>query len=390
MEISAFGGWMYSSLKRLANNDEIKCGVATIYDGMQLIIKDIDNFRYYLLPLRGKSQLKYNKHLEEFWIKIKNDFNPEIIHIHGTEYPHGLAYVNACGSKGVVISIQGMISIYSRFYNAGINNKDLKYCFSLRDSLKLGGIQNGKKEFEIRGRYEQQILKQVEHVIGRTEWDKDHCWAINPNAKYHHVGETLRDSFYNKRWIYSECEPLSIFVSQASYPVKGLHKLLEAMPLIINQYPNAKLYVAGSDPTSRPWYLITTYGRYLKKLIVKYNLEHHIEFLGMIDEKTMCDRYLKSNVFVCCSSIENSPNSLGEAQMLRMPHVASFAGGVPEIVNYNPDVLYRFEETEMLARKICDIFKASDNVKIPNFNGDMYSAKLNNEQLMEAYRDIIK
>lgn len=60
MEISAFGGWMYSSLKRLANNDEIKCGVATIYDGMQLIIKDIDNFRYYLLPLRGKSQLKYN------------------------------------------------------------------------------------------------------------------------------------------------------------------------------------------------------------------------------------------------------------------------------------------------------------------------------------------
>lgn len=159
--------------------------------------------------------------------------------------------------------------------------------------------------------------------------------------------------------------------------------------MILNKYPNAKLYIAGSDPTSRPWYLITTYGRYLKKLIKKYNLTHHIEFLGMIDEKTMCDRYLRSNVLVCCSSIENSPNSLGEAQMVRMPHVASFVGGVPEIVNYNPDVLYRFEETEMLARKICDIFKAADNVKIPNFNEDMYSAKLNNEQLMEAYRDII-
>lgn len=389
LKTPSVGGWMYSSLKRLKTNNNIKCGVATVYDGKRLITKDIDNIRYYLLPLRGHSQLKYNKHLEEFWINIKNDFNPDIIHIHGTEYPHGLAYVNACGSKGVVISIQGMISIYSRYYNAEINSSDLKNCVSLRDILKQDGIRKGKREFEIRGKYEQEVLRKVEHVIGRTEWDKDHCWAINPHAKYHHVGETLRDSFYNKRWIYSECEPLSIFVSQASYPVKGLHKLLEAMPLILNKYPNAKLYIAGSDPTSRPWYLITTYGRYLKKLIKKYNLTHHIEFSGMIDEKTMCDRYLRSNVFVCCSSIENSPNSLGEAQMVRMPHVASFVGGVPEIVNYNPDVLYRFEETEMLARKICDIFKAADNVKIPNFNEDMYSAKLNNEQLMEAYRDII-
>lgn len=142
---------MYSSLKRLKTNNDIKCGVATFYPGKNVITKDIDNIRYYLLPLRGHSQLKYNKHLEEFWINIKNDFNPDIIHIHGTEYPHGLAYVNACGSKGVVISIQGMISICSRYYNAGINNKDLKNCFSLRDVLKQDGVRKGKREFEIRG-----------------------------------------------------------------------------------------------------------------------------------------------------------------------------------------------------------------------------------------------
>lgn len=390
LDVPAVGGWMFSSLKRLKANTQIKCGVATVYAGEKLIMKDIDDIRYYLLPLKDHSILKYNKHLEKYWINIKNDFNPDVIHIHGTEFPHGLAYVNACGSKGAVISIQGMISVIARYYTANIDKKNLKFCFSLRDLLRNDGIRKEKNEFENRGKYEIEILQRIDHIIGRTDWDRDHCSAINPKAKYHHVGETLRDSFYNNKWTYSECEPNTIFVSQASYPVKGLHKLLEAMPLILNKYPNTKIYVSGSDPTARPWYLLSTYAKYLKKLILKYNLSNNIEFLGMIDEKTMCERYLKSNVFVCCSSIENSPNSLGEAQMLRMPHVASFVGGIPEIVNYNPDVLYRFEETEMLARKICDIFKASDKVKIPNFNEYMYSAKLNNEQLMEAYRDIIK
>ena len=86
-------------------------------------------------------------------------------------------------------------------------------------------------------------------------------------------------------------------------------------------------------------------------MIARLGISEHIEFTGMLDEKAMCDRYLKSNLFVCCSAIENSPNSLGEAQLLGMPYVASFVGGVPEIAGMNADVLYRFEETEMLAKK---------------------------------------
>ena len=65
----------------------------------------------------------------------------------------------------------------------------------------------------------------------------------------------------------------------------------------------------------------------------------------------MCDRYLKSNLFVCCSAIENSPNSLGEAQLLGMPYVASFVGGVPEIAGMNADVLYRFRGNRNARKK---------------------------------------
>lgn len=164
--------------------------------------------------------------------------------------------------------------------------------------------------------------------------------------------------------------------------------LFEAMPLILRRYPDAKIYVAGSDPTDKPWYRITGYGKYLKKQIARLGIAKHIVFTGMLDEKTMCDRYLKSNVFVCCSSIENSPNSLGEAQLLGMPYVASFVGGIPEIVNYSHDVLYRFEEYEMLAKKICQVFAKEDDYIPSEFDKSRYDGVRNTHDLISIYNKI--
>lgn len=65
----------------------------------------------------------------------------------------------------------------------------------------------------------------------------------------------------------------------------------------------------------------------------------------------MVKRYLLSNVFICPSTIENSPNSLCEAQLLGVPHIASYVGGTADLMKGNEECLYRFEETEMLAEK---------------------------------------
>lgn len=381
------GGWMYSSLKNLKTNSNNKYAVATIYNGDKLIEQEIEGTTWYLLPMKGKKTVKYNKSLERYWREIQNTFNPNVVHIHGSEYPHGLAYINACGPSGVVVSIQGLISVYTRYYASGIAFSDTKKT-TFRDKIRRDGILRGQKSFEKRGRFEIELLSHVNHIIGRTEWDKAHAWAINPKAQYHHCGETLRDSFYNHRWVYEKCEPHSIFVSQASYPIKGVHMLFEALPLILHHYPDTKVYVAGYDSTVAPWWRIGSYGKYLKKMIARLGISEHIEFTGMLDEKAMCDRYLKSNLFVCCSAIENSPNSLGEAQLLGMPYVASFVGGVPEIAGMNADVLYRFEETEMLAKKICDIFALGSSYKPAPYDTSMYDGTANTQSLLETYRQI--
>ena len=74
----------------------------------------------------------------------------------------------------------------------------------------------------------------------------------------------------------------------------------------------------------------------------------------------MIKKYQKAHVFICPSSIENSPNSLGEAQLIGTPTIGSYVGGIPNMIQHHQTgLLYRFEEYEMLAKYICDIFENS-------------------------------
>lgn len=385
---SPTGGWMFSSLQQIREQaPKNQYAIATVWNNSEFKDVVVDGVKYYLLPRKEHVPYKYDKSLELYWKRIAKTYRPDVVHIHGSEFPYGLAYINACGSENVVVSIQGIISCCARYYTAGIDCRTIKTCLTIRDVVKRSGIFDEQHNFEQRGKFEIELLKGVKHIIGRTEWDRSHSWAINRNATYHFCGETLRYPFYVHKWSYEYCEPHSIFVSQASYPIKGLHMLINAMPLILRTYQDAKIYVAGSDIINAPFYHITGYAKYLKSLINNNNLEDKIVFTGLLDENAMCERYLKSNVFVCPSSIENSPNSLGEAQLLGMPYVASFVGGVPEIVNYNPDALYRFEEYEMLAEKICKIFDAKGCFKDTS-DLSRYDGTRNCNNLLKIYAEI--
>ena len=124
--IPVTGGWMYSSLKELRKEKSVDFAVATVYHGKEFVAKQIENVWYYLLPLGRKSKLKYQPVLELYWQKVQQEFLPDIVHIHGTEFAHGLAYINACSAHNVVVSIQGLVSIYSRYYFGEIDKWDIK------------------------------------------------------------------------------------------------------------------------------------------------------------------------------------------------------------------------------------------------------------------------
>ena len=383
------GGWIYSSALQISSISDVVLSIATVYNGSQLLDVTIGKIRYFLLPISRKNRNKYPKELKQYWTIIKKKFNPDIVHIHGTEFPYGLAYLKACGNDKVVISVQGLVSVIARYYNGGLSRNTILRNVTFRDFIMRDNILQQKNKFYKKGKLEKEYISSVKHVIGRTLWDKANVLVINPNIKYHHCNETLRPEFYKNYWCYEKCQKYSIFTSQAGYPLKGLHKLLEAVSIIKKTFPNVKLYIAGNNIIDKPWYRISGYAKILKKMIKKLDIEGQVYFTGPLDEKAICEQYLKSNVFVCPSSIENSSNSVCEAQILGVPYLASYVGGTPDLVYDNSDALYRFEDVEVLAYKIIDIFLhpkvGYNNVKIR----ERHDPIVNANKLLSIYNDLL-
>ena len=379
-----YGGWMLSSLEAIRKlHPEVEFAVATVYRAKEMKTIHIDGVTYYLLPARIDNT-RYDKSLEAYWMKVNDTFRPDVVHIHGTEYAHGLAFIRACGADNVCVSIQGLVSVIARYYYAGLSFWDILKNITVRDVIRWDTIFQQKRKFEKRGELEKEYLKTVPHIIGRTSWDKAHIWAINPDAEYHFCNETLRPVFYQRKWEYDKCDKHTIFLSQATYPIKGFHKVLKAMPLILKQFPDTKLNIAGNSIVGKPFYKISGYDKYIRTLVRKLNLGDNVCFLGTLTEEQMCEQYLKTNVFVCPSSIENSPNSLGEAQLLGVPCIASYVGGTMDMIGGNELGLYRFEEVEMLAFMVCCIFK-SEKMQIINNAQIRHSRDFNAKRLIEIY-----
>lgn len=399
-ESTVLGGWMLSALEQLKEVDNTIICIVSLYSGKRLLKFTDGSIYYYLIPTRNMN--KYSESVTRNMKLVINEFKPDIIHVHGTEYPHSLSAINATNDIKTIVSIQGLISECGKkeYYYAGIDTLNLIKNFSLRDFIKGELLPLQHSKLEKRGKYEIETLKKCDNIIGRTTWDKAHTVEITREDKYYKCNETLRNSFYNSEWKSDLACPHSIFVSQASYPLKGFHILLKASNILKRMYPDLKICVAGTniikkDETIKEKLKMTGYGKYLNKLINKYDLSEKIEFLGLLNENEMTKKMLNSNVFVQTSSIENSSNSLGEAMLLGIPIVASNVGGTSDLLKDKEEgYLYPFGEEALLAYYISDIFEHEEKAKIMGTNARKHALvthdkSKNSEELIKIYKEVI-
>jgi glycosyltransferase involved in cell wall biosynthesis len=350
-------GWVYSAAYDFINyNKNIHLAVASIYQGNTLKQVNHKEIIHYLIPRKVRTKAIRKKN-DKYWKQITQQFKPDIVHIHGTEYPYSYSYIRACGAENVVVSIQGLVSVIERYYLGGIKKADLLKTTTFWDFIRNNTSFAQHKDMQKRGKFEKMLIQNIKHVIGRTTWDQNHTWALNPKTNYHFCNETLRPTFYDHNWDINKCEKFSIFISQAYYPIKGIQQLIKALPLVLKYFPNTKIYVAGKNVFNNKNFLKNGFGKYISSQIKKYKLTDRIKFIGLLSEEEMCRTMIQSHIFVSPSMIENSSNSIGEAQILGVPCIASYVGGTPDMIDHgNTGFLYRYEEYEMLASYICNIF----------------------------------
>lgn len=297
---------------------------------------------------------KYDCSLEERLAAIIKKVNPDVIHCFGTEFAHTLAVARCCEHpERVLVGVQGLCQVIAKAYMADLP-ESVQNAVTFRDWLKQDSLKQQQQKFAERGAREQEIISLVGNVTGRTRFDKYYVEKWNQDVNYFPMNETLRSCFYEGEWDKSQCEPHTIFMSQGDYPLKGLHYMLLAAGRLQEQYPDIKINIAGNSlvnyRTLKDKIKISAYGAYLRRLMKELGLEGKVHFLGRLTAREMKEQYLKSGLYICCSSNENSPNSLGEAMLLGVPCVAANVGGISTMFTHGEDgILYegfRLEEME--------------------------------------------
>lgn len=389
------GTWLVDLSKRLSESEGVELAVACV-NGNEFIDEKVGNIRYFCIPGNGKTMMFYHPEIVKYWDIIEERFNPEIVHFHGTEYTHGISYLRKYKDKKKLLTIQGVIEKTSANHWGGLPLKVLFSYRTLKECIRFNGMIERKILARRNVKFEREYIKDIPYGTGRTDWDKFYMQSVNPDMQYFRCNYNLREEFYSaEKWKKSECEPYRVYVStSAQVPMKGGHIVLKAIKLVKEKYPQAKFVFLAGKVRGSMMVPQSGYQKYILSQIKKLGIESNVEFIPPQSTNGVIDIMLGSNVVVVPSAIENASATLREAMHLGIPCIASFRGGMPELIeDSRSGFLYDYTESEYLAGRIMEIFSDDDLAQRLSDNAikaaEVWHDREKNVKDMKAVYDLI-
>lgn len=320
-------------------------------------------------------------------MEVVNEVKPDIIHIFGCEWPFGLIAERT--EIPVVVHIQGSIipyhnALYPPKYNIWNYVKALKLNVPRLLASKLVEINN-----ESRSEMERKIWSKVSFFMGRTNWDHALANVMHPHCTYFHVEEALRPFFLDApvRWLGGKQKSIRLFTTGCTTFWKGPDMLLKTARILKDLCVDFEWLVAGNFPDT------------IKKVVensekCKFS-DCGVNFIGTLQPSELVEELSESTMYVHTAYIENSPNSICEAQALGVPVVSTNVGGIATLLgNGVGGVLIPANDPWQMAYEIVTL--ASDEKKLKEYsqNGYELAHKRHNvqniqSQLMGCYMSIL-
>lgn len=386
---SSSGPWMETLAAQIADHPDIELTIVTAFAGLPDLNFKADNVHYRVVGLKKKlfHWTVGNEGLTKCATIVK-ETQPDLVHIHGTELQYGLLSAHKLINVPTIISIQGLIGPCSNHILGSLSLLQVTKQSKLMELIRGTSLTHQYFQYKKRGVREKEIIRKNKSFFGRTSWDKAHIATTNPVATYYNCGEILRTPFSKNKWKLDRCQKYSIIFTNVSGPLKGVDILIDAISILRKKFPRIKLRLAGRIETK------SGYGKYLHKLFRQKGVIDCLEILGYLDAPAMAKQLASSHIFAIASHIENSPNSLAEAQVVGMPCVASYTGGIPSMISEGATgLLFPPGDAVMLADSIRKIFLDDDlATRLGNAAHKEACRRHNPEQvtsdLLTAYKDI--
>lgn len=357
-----YGGWI-ASLERIVRQygKEIDLGIAFEYNESEFKVTK-NGVTYYPMNVSNtiKDRLIEKVDFEYKWkrvrikmLKVIEDFKPDVIQCFGSEWLYGL--ITGYTYTPVVIHMQGFSNIYNESSELVYSDWEYIRCNHYNPKVAFTTLTNRRKNEESLAK-ERCLMKTNKFFMGRTAWDKAIVENYSPESKYFYCPEALRpEIYYAAKW---DPEPLNtmrlVTITQAG-TLKGNEIILRTARILKEQFGfDFEWSVAGNTGAFRVAE---------KKTGIKHE-NYNISFLGMIDASTVARTLKKSDAYIHPAIIDNSPNSLCEAQVVGCPVIAANVGGIASLVeDGKTGILYPYNEPHMLAFKIMELRKDSNICK---------------------------
>ena len=391
------GNWI-SSLKGLFIDDaNIELGIV-FWGDEDLSFKDANGTKYYQLGKSKNSKfVNYYKNwrheigseqqVEKLLLPIQ-DFAPDIIHVFGTETILGEIVKHT--NVPVVIHLQGIINpCLNAWFFPGF--KEFTFLKSLNwvYFAKGVGFFHDFYRFKKMARRELGIFNVCPNFIGRTHWDKAITKLYAPQANYYHCDEIIRDGFYKAKWEMPKNSKFIIASTINENIYKGLDLILKTA-ILLKQNTNLDFEwnIYGIQPDSE-------YAKFIKNLIGKNFDKNNVILKGVTLENELLQGLLNSNLFVHTSYIDNSPNTVCEAQLIGLPVISTNVGGISTLIEDQVNgFLVPSNEPHILASTIFDLYVNLDKLNFVSQNSYRAAHKRHNrlavkDNLMKIYSSVM-
>lgn len=318
------GGWIVSAEEEIRKMSEIELAVSFVLEGQPEKVVQNGVVYYPIKKIGSRFTNIFNP--KKMWggqivamKKVIEDFKPDIIHIFGSEEYFGLI-ANQINIP-VVLHIQGILNPYlNAFFIPGVSVKN--YIYQNLNPKKLISNIFGLHNFREGSQREVEIMRRVNYYIGRTDWDFRCTNVMNPKSKYFYGSEILRKVFYDNavRNIPSQKTIITTTISQPLY--KGFDLVLKTAKLLKENYDFEFLWKVFGNINPKVAERITN----------TTCKEVNVELCGVVTSEQLHTELLNSTVYVHTSYIDNSPNSVCEAQLTGLPVVVTHVGGTYSLV----------------------------------------------------------
>jgi len=143
--------------------------------------------------------------------------------------------------------------------------------------------------------------------------------------------------------------PLVLAISRLSVAddYKGIGHLIEAMPAVRAEIPEARLRIVGRGD-GRPA---------LQALAVRLSVSESVEFAGYVSDSDLPGEFARCRLFALPSQKEGFGLVYLEAMAHGRPCLGARSGGTPEVISPETGLLVEFGDVPALARAMVDAMR---------------------------------